>query len=244
MARFEGLIDDLGRKQSVAAPLKDRARELIAELRAQLAQASVETLQPDLVILDEFQRFRYLLDLEYGGPAAELAHHLFDYQAARVLLLSATPYKAFTLAEEERGGEDHFADFMRTIGFLAHGSPLQPEQVKADLAEYRSALIAGANASKPAKRLRDQLLLVMTRTERPQLGKDSMLHERSLDAAPIQVADLTGFAALRRVAESVNSSATVEYWKSVPYLHQLHGWLPARRPRKGQPQDRRREGTA
>jgi len=218
LARFEGLIDELGRKQSVAVPLKDRARELIADLRVQLAQVSVETLQPDLVILDEFQRFRYLLDLEYGGPAAELAHHLFDYQAARVLLLSATPYKAFTLAEEERGGEDHFSDFMRTIGFLAHGSPLQPEQVKSDLAEYRSALIAGANASEPAKRLRDQLLLVMTRTERPQLGNDSMLHERSLDAAPIQVADLTGFAALRRVAESVNSSATVEYWKSVPYF--------------------------
>ena len=79
LARFEGLIDDLGRKQSVPAPLKDSARELIAELRAQLAQVSVETLQPDLVILDEFQRFRYLLDLECGGPAAELAHHLFDY---------------------------------------------------------------------------------------------------------------------------------------------------------------------
>ncbi len=218
LARFEGLIDDLGRKQSVPASLKGSARELIAELRAQLAQVSVETLEPDLVILDEFQRFRYLLDLECGGPAAELAHNLFDYRAARVLLLSATPYKAFTLAEEERGGEDHFADFMRTVSFLAQGSPLKLEQVKDDLAEYRSALIAGADASKPAKRLRDQLLLVMTRTERPQLGKDSMLHERSLDAAPIHVADLTGFAALRRVAESVNSSATVEYWKSVPYF--------------------------
>ena len=212
------MIDDLGRRQSVPSPLKDSARELIAELRAQLAKVSVETLQPDLVILDEFQRFRYILDLEHGGPAAELAHHLFDYRAARVLLLSATPYKAFTLAEEERAGEDHFADFMRTLGFLAHSSPLQLDQVKDDLAEYRSALIAGADASKLTKRLRDQLLLVMTRTERPQLGTSSMLHERSLNAAPIQVADLTGFAALRRVAESVSSSATVEYWKSVPYF--------------------------
>ena len=118
----------------------------------------MNTLEPDLVILDEFQRFRYLLDLESGGPAAELAHHLFDYRAARVLLLSATPYKAFTLAEEERAGEDHFADFIRTLGFLAQGSPLRLEQVKADLTDYRSALIAGAEASTLAKRLRDQLL--------------------------------------------------------------------------------------
>ena len=147
LARFEGLIDDLGRKQSVPPALKDSARELIAELRTQLAQVSVNTLQPDLVILDEFQRFRYLLDLESGGPAAELAHYLFDYRAARVLLLSATPYKAFTLAEEERAGEDHFADFIRTLGFLALGSPLRLEQVKADLTDYRSALIAGAETT-------------------------------------------------------------------------------------------------
>ena len=38
LARFEGLIDELGRKQSVPAPLKNRARELIAELRTQLAR--------------------------------------------------------------------------------------------------------------------------------------------------------------------------------------------------------------
>ena len=216
--RFEGLIDDLGRKQSVPAPFKDSARELIAELRGQLAQASVETLQPDLVILDEFQRFRYLLDLKDGGPAAELAHHLFDFPAARVLLLSATPYKSFTLAEEERAGEDHFADFLRTLEFLAQGSPLRLDRVEDDLVEYRSALIAGADASKPAQRLREQLLLVMTRTERPQLGKDGMLSERVLGPTPVQVPDLTGFAALRRVAESVSSNATVEYWKSVPYF--------------------------
>ena len=218
LARFEGLIDDLGRKQSVPPALKDSARELIAELRTQLAQVSVNTLQPDLVILDEFQRFRYLLDLESGGPAAELAHYLFDYRAARVLLLSATPYKAFTLAEEERAGEDHFADFIRTLGFLALGSPLRLEQVKADLTDYRSALIAGAETSTLAKRLRDQLLLVMARTERPQLRKDRMLHERSIEASPVRVADLTGFAALGRVAVSVKSNATVEYWKSVPYF--------------------------
>ena len=33
LARFEGMIDDLGRRQSVPSPLKDSARELIADLR-------------------------------------------------------------------------------------------------------------------------------------------------------------------------------------------------------------------
>lgn len=215
LTRFGALVDELGRKQSVPPALKASARELIAGLRAQLAQASVETLQPDLVILDEFQRFRHLLDTSGGDPAAELAHHLFGYGAARVLLLSATPYKPFTLADED---EDHFADFVRTLSFLAHESPLQLDRVTADLAEYRSALISGAYASRPAMRLREQLLLVMARTERPQLGKDGMLREQPLRATPVRVADLTGFAALRAVADSVKSHVTVEYWKSVPYF--------------------------
>jgi hypothetical protein len=218
LAQFEVLIEELGRKQSVPEPLKEEARVLIAQMRAELAQVSVATLEPDLVILDEFQRFRHLLDLENGGDAAELAHHLFDYPDVRVLLLSATPYKPFTLAEEARDGEDHFTDFLRTLEFLGQGSPLQLDQVKDNLIEHRSALIAGSDSSKSAQRLREQLLLVMARTERPQLGADGMLRERSIEASPVQVADLVGYAALQRVADCVKGSAPVEYWKSVPYF--------------------------
>jgi hypothetical protein len=218
LARFEALIDDLGRKQSVPQPLKEDARLLIAELRAELARASVETLEPDLVILDEFQRFRHLLDIDGGGEAAELAHQLFDYGGARVLLLSATPYKPFTLAEEGREGEDHFTDFVRTLDFLAQGSPVHLEKVESDLVAFRASLIAGSDATDAAQRLRKELLLVMARTERPQLGADDMLCERSLDATPVDIDDLVGFTALRRVADAVESHATVEYWKSVPYF--------------------------
>lgn len=218
LARFEDLIEELGRKQRVPEVLKEDARVLIADMRAELARVSVATLEPDLVILDEFQRFRHLLDLKNGGDAAELAHHLFDYPDVRVLLLSATPYKPYTLAEEGRVGEDHFTDFLRTLEFLGQGSPLRLEQVKDDLVEHRSALIAGTDASKTAERLREQLLLVMARTERPQLGESGMLQERSIEASPVQVADLVGFAALQRVADCVSSVAPVEYWKSVPYF--------------------------
>lgn len=218
LARFESLIDDLGRKQSVPLPLKESARLLIADLRAELARASVESLEPDLVILDEFQRFRNLLDIEDGGEAAELAHQLFDYRGARVLLLSATPYKPYTLAEEGREGEDHFTDFIRTLEFLAQSSPLHLGKVESDLVAFRSELIAGSDTTDAAQRLRKELLLVMARTERPQLGTDDMLCERRLDATPVDIDDLVGFIALRRVADAVNSHATVEYWKSVPYF--------------------------
>lgn len=217
LRQFEELIEELGRKQSVPAPLKTEALDLTAHLRRVLARASVETLEPDLVILDEFQRFRDLLDIDRGGDAAELAHSLFDYPHARVLLLSATPYKPFTLADET-AGEDHATDFLRTLTFLAKDSPLQLHQVTQDLADQRTALITGDDATASAQRLRDQLLLVMARTERPQLGTDGMLLERAMNASPIKVEDLTGFATLRKLADTVNSDATIEYWKSVPYF--------------------------
>ena len=88
--------------------------ELVGELRTLLAKSCVRALEADLIILDEFQRFRDLLDGD--SAAAELAGHLFNEEGARVLLLSATPYKMYTLSDE--GDEDHYADFVRTARFL------------------------------------------------------------------------------------------------------------------------------
>lgn len=70
----------------------------------------MKALEPDLIILDEFQRFKHLMDREEGEDeselsARELAEELFTYadenSEARVLLLSATPYKMYTTADEK-----------------------------------------------------------------------------------------------------------------------------------------------
>src|SRR5262249_18591317 len=87
---------------------------LIGELRRLLARSCVEALEPDLIILDEFQRFRDVLNRD--SEAGELADDLFDYEEARVVLLSATPYKMYTVADDVT--DDHYADFLRTLRFL------------------------------------------------------------------------------------------------------------------------------
>ena len=115
--RARNLVTDLGRKNELPDEIRKSAIELIGALRSELARASVETLEPDLVILDEFQRFRNLLTK--GSDAGELAHNLFEYGTAKVLLLSATPYKPFSYAEESE--DDHYRDFMQTLEFLAAG---------------------------------------------------------------------------------------------------------------------------
>ena len=98
------------------------ASRLIGEFRKILAQSSVEALEPDLIILDEFQRFRHLLEDPTGeDDTRTLAQTLFNYESedghARTLLLSATPYKMYTLAAES-GHDDHYQDFVKTTEFL------------------------------------------------------------------------------------------------------------------------------
>ncbi len=100
--------------------------------------ACVSALKPDLIILDEFQRFRELL--RGDGDAGELARALFEYgddaTGARTLLLSATPYKMLTLSDDDPADGDHYADFLETVGFL-HGRERAVEEAAALDAEMR-----------------------------------------------------------------------------------------------------------
>ena len=141
-ASLDSLISEVEGRQSLTASQHESARLIVGGLRRMLARAAVEALEPDLVILDEFQRFRDLLDLKTGGEAAELAHEFFNQSDARVLLLSATPYKPFTYAEEAEDGGGHYADFLKTLEFLAD-SEEPVESLQADLAAMRQAALAG-----------------------------------------------------------------------------------------------------
>ena len=108
-----------------AAPSRSRTRETLArrrsfifQLRRLLAESCLNALEPDLVILDEFQRFRELLSP--ATESGELAQHLFEYEDShtrvRTVLLSATPYKMYTASHEV--DDDHYRDFLDTVDFL------------------------------------------------------------------------------------------------------------------------------
>lgn len=217
LAAFEGLLDEIGRRSAVPVGLAGRAREIISALRASLARAGVQTLEPDLIILDEFQRFRHLLSDAEGGESAELARHLFDYGNARVLLLSATPYKPYTLAEEAAAGEDHYRDFRDLLGFLCPDPGWNADVTRA-LESYRESLVRGLRSGGARQTLRELLLRVMCRTERPAAAQQDMLRERVVGADEVSAEDVRGYVALRGLADAVNARLTVEYWKSAPYF--------------------------
>ena len=192
---------------------------LIGTLRSKLASVCLDALEPDLVILDEFQRFKYLLDGE--DEASMLANALFAYPDVRVLLLSATPYKMFTL-DQEHDEDDHYPDFIRTLNFLFNDSG-KVDEVKNLLLEHRATLHACAKGSvcRPGKKaeLEQALLKVMCRTERVATTRDhnSMLTEVER-VAPLTPTDLEHAAAVDAVAICVKAGEPIKFWKSAPYL--------------------------
>jgi hypothetical protein len=218
--RFERLAEQCRRtgRHSYAA---ERNR-LVGELRHLLARSCVSALEPDLIILDEFQRFRDLLDTK--NEIAELAQHLFAQKDARIVLLSATPYKMYTLADESlQRSEDHYADFLRTARFLIgdDGAARLADELK----RFRNAIletneIGNGQRRRARKRVEQRLRRVMTRTERLAVTSDrnGMLVERALSGLRLESSDLRSFLTADLLCRQIGAGDALEYWKSAPYL--------------------------
>ena len=222
-SRFEQLRKVFCRSDARTPADASRQRtRWIGEIRRLLARVCLTALEPDLIILDEFQRFKHLL--EEDSPAGELAQDLFDSdagQGARVLLLSATPYRKLSLHHET--DDDHYGDFLTLLGFLENGDVADCKKI---LAEYRSALPAVRTPSgleqlrKSKAALQSRLRRVMVRTERLATAsqRGGMLRDAPPANAPLQSVDVRAFLGAQRIAETMKQGDVVEYWKSAPYL--------------------------
>lgn len=216
------------RRETYPHELNQRRNALVGRLRGKLSHACIDALQPDLIIMDEFQRFRDLLHGE--TPAADLARELFDYSdgkghAARTLLLSATPYRMLTLSGDEPDDGEHYRDFLETLTFLYGrvNGPGVAKKLEREMREFRGFLHALPGARPEAiaacQTVEQRLRKVMARTERvaSTLERDSMVSERPMEIT-IQPADLRQAAAVSDVARALDAPDITEYWKSAPYL--------------------------
>jgi hypothetical protein len=228
--RIRAMEDVFARVDSVAARERSTdAYHLIGDLRNLLARVCIDAVEPDLIILDEFQRFKDLLVThdEDVKPEAELARQLFAYKTPQgkdvaLLLLSATPYRMFT-TNQEIGTEDHYEDFLETVRFLLNDNA-KLAHLQAALERYREHLTrASAGSSHDLPRLKrdleGQLLRIMCRRERvgSTVDRDGMVIEPRR-ATSVVAKDVAQFLALERVREQLESHDLVELWKSAPYL--------------------------
>lgn len=226
--RFNALCDDMqyARKEPSNYPYEVRTRRsrFIGELRSMVAEACIEALEPDLIVLDEFQRFRHLLSAD--DEAGMLAQRLFDYSdedsQARLLLLSATPYKMYTTSGEVE--DDHYEDFIGTVAFLENDSDTT-ERTRAAIKTYRRELFRanGGNARtlrEAARSVEERLQRVMVRTERlaSSPNRIGMLREVRDDQPTLGVDDVKSFLTVHELTERLGAAGSLEYWKSSPYL--------------------------
>lgn len=235
------LIDRLHRNERLD-PLY-YSKELVRALRFELTQVCVSFLDADLFILDEFQRFKTLLDGEDDSEAGEIAKEVLQNDDSRVLLLSATPFKSFTTRLEELSYENHFDEFRKLIIFLggAKGEKIwadiqQDQEAFFQLLRFPKETLAEFDHAKAVKAsLEKQLKAVMTRNERMSVANDDddMLVSGTRDKIKVISADIRNFIAVDQVTEELKelmshgrfASSTMEFSKSVPFpLSYLRGY--------------------
>lgn len=224
--RFRELCEIYVRKDSRVTPdIESKRKALIGELRSLLARTCIKWLKPDLVILDEFQRFKHLMDT--NNPDGQLFRELIEYsnehQSSRVVLLSATPYKMYTLQHEEDSG-DHYSDFVQTVKFLFNDAS-KTEKVEKLLDSFSAKLRyrvhdGDAGLFKIKHDLESVLRSVMVRTERLACSSDrnGMLKEIQMPALSPAVADIRHYVDYARISTQLKTGMIGEYWKSAPYL--------------------------
>lgn len=214
-----------GRKNPTGEVWEQR-QWLIGELRQLLAQAGIGLLRPDLVIMDEFQRFADLLDPRSTNKAAVLLRqfvsttHDGNTSPTKVLLLSATPYRWF-----DRSGEgSHHSDFLSTLRFLHNGDDQSVQRVEQSLARLRAAIRTDSpdEGHAAAAEASTELRAVMSRTERLSSTPDrhGMLEECVVQT-PATTADIQGYVVAQQLGDELNSPAVVELWKTSPWLANL-----------------------
>lgn len=224
--RFEDMCGRFGyARKHIPRRDRDDRQTLVGELRQILAETCLDALEPDLIILDEFQRFK---DLFTGNSeASELAQTLINYQGATTLLLSATPYKMYT-THDEAESNDHYQDFLATLGILFNNDQTKLQAFEAALHTYRRALFRLRELGDEhhaillaAKRdVGNQLRQVMVRTERLAVtdNRNGMLQLAASEQTRLTMEDLASYLALEQLGEILDQRSVLEYWKSAPYL--------------------------
>ncbi len=207
---------------------------VISALRTCLAMTSLDYLKTNLVVMDEFQRFKDILKNSRKPDSVEAK--LLAQENVKVLILSATPYKMYTQRHES---EDHHKDFLDTYAFLNNCPPDHQSVIdlKRDLAAFREELeaIDGSAALKQSlldkkHGIESELQRIMCRTERnryiadarkgvteiPIDGETDGIYPRNREL--VQYIELRRFLLQDEDRAKEYGRSIMDFWKSGPSL--------------------------
>jgi len=232
--------------ESIAEAINQHTRSrLMGSLRTALALAALRSVQPDLIIFDEFQKFRELLIDPQPKPGKPKVSPDLLTLALRggvklsdpaLLLLSATPYRPYSTRQEEREGFSPHKEFFELINFLFGPDSQEPKKIEKALREFGVEILAKSPAFDRLAALKteiqNRLRPVMSRTERVDLMSAVSSPQTSHPRSEILPDDLRLFkhfvARLRETSRRKRRkfdtmSYAVPFWLSIPYPIQMLG---------------------
>ena len=231
------LVSTFGRnaRRRIVAAAEQRSEwlKVLARLRRSLAEACLLARPPNLVIFDEFQRYRDLL-----APPEEdrLVRALLNGENGRrpaILLLSATPYRLFSETWEITDGAQPHEELFSIVEFLG-GRAARSDAER--LFRHFGAILRriGETSNQPldsslvdtarevCRQIEAKLRPLIARTERHGTS-DIGGTETRLPGHSLEPVDLRVFRHFANAVPPKLRTAAVPYWLSVPLPAQALG---------------------
>ncbi len=200
---------------------------IISKLRIIFAKISLERLEPDLVIMDEFQRFKYLIKSDPQSETGMLKSKFFESEKLRILLLSATPYKMYSTLEEidEAQVDEHYSEFFEVMNFL-NITEKDKNDFKTIWSNYSIQLkeLTKGNATLISAKdnAENAMYQHICRTERISSTESADIIDDKDTHLPIRVMeqDIKAYMELQKLLEDIGAgyNVPIDYVKSCPYL--------------------------
>jgi hypothetical protein len=206
---------------------QNTCHELTLLLRKQLIDCCLDYVDADLFILDEFQRFEDLISDDPENEQAMIAARIFRHPKSRILLLSATPFKAFTTRADNDRGDDHYKEFKKVLGFLLKDKPGALDEYEIHRNKLFGQLVQLKNGAttldpEPRDRIQEILRSRICRTERTIAGAavNSLISDNwKTDTMSFDAGDIVNFTLTDAIAAELEKlepghHGAVEFCKS------------------------------
>lgn len=204
-----------------------RSGYILGQLRRMFAVISTDLLEPDFVIMDEFQRFKYLLQMHEESESGMLARRFLKKEDVRILLLSATPYKMYYTIEEidKLMQDEHYLEFFELIEFLQDNSD-NHERFKVVWNSYSEQLreISRGDSTiiKVKRKAEDALFKVISRTERHSATELADIIDDKFTKTYLMPdqSDIKSYMNMQKLLDDteIKINVPVDYIKSSPYI--------------------------
>ena len=205
-------------------------------IRVLLARTCAGHITADLFILDEFQRFKMLLDSDTENEESLIAREIFkNREQTRVLLLSATPFKAVTHAEDDEDGGAHSEELDFLLSFLTHSDTetiisyeSNRKEMQQQLLQLRDPEFKVGQLHRKNKIKIEQLLSgYLARTERVQISDnyEGLFRARTETCADdFSIKEIEVFKVLDQLGQAIQKASPhghigqlMEFYKASPW---------------------------